>query len=294
MKDKPNTLNLILESKIEKFRYDFSKNSKELFVDATGRLIHPAEFGTYREKICIDLLRNVVPMRLDFGSGFVIDSTGAISSQCDIVIFDSRNTPLIENSEKQRFFPVESVVGIGEVKSTLSKNEMSQALRKMEDVKLMRGKIEDTCSIIFDATSNMKRRFIPQENPRDQIFTFLICNSLSFNVDNLVNEFEDIYSEIPVSHRHNMILSLTDGTFMYHDGHKVICYPYWPRQKLNNCIVKPFGETFKEKHAHIFSFLNYMYLGIANQTILYPDLSYYIGSGIHRNICIQSNNSLCK
>ena len=107
MRKKEKILQMILQSKVEQFVFDYSNNSKALFFDDNGELIHPGEFGMYREKICIDLLRNVVPMRLDFGTGFIIDSKGNVSHQCDIVIYDANNTPLIENNEKQRFYPIE-------------------------------------------------------------------------------------------------------------------------------------------------------------------------------------------
>lgn len=217
MKEKRNVIDLILESKVKQFINDFLESSKSLYYDTEGKLIHPGEFGTYREKLCIDLLRNVVPSRLDFGTGFIINSDGQISSQCDIVIFDSKNTPLIENNEKQRFFPVESVVGVGEVKSTLDKTQLKTALRKMSQVKVMRNTLEKSHPIIFDASNNTKRKYCPSYNPRDQLFTFLICDSFSFDYSTLVSNLHEMYNDISPSFRHNMLLSVKDAALMYFD-----------------------------------------------------------------------------
>lgn len=292
MRKKDKILQIILQSKVEQFVFDYSNNSKAIYLDNDGKLIHPGEFGMYREKICIDLLRNVVPMRLDFGTGFIIDSKGNISHQCDIVIYDANNTPLIENNEKQRFYPIESVVGVGEVKSTLSRTKLQEALQKMTKVKEMRLNIEKNRSIIYEC-NNTNRDFMPYINPRDQLFTFLICDSLDFNTENLTNELDSLYEDIDKKFRHNMILSVSDGTFMYFDK-KAFYYPFAGNTLLRNCEIKPYKVSTEDssifQHAHIYSFLNYFYQGIASATIVYPELSYYIADGLHKNIVVENKD----
>lgn len=112
----------LLDRKIDNFIYAYKNLSRDVFVNETGTLIHPGEFGMYREKIVSELLRPFLPSKLEVGTGFIITSKNRISTQCDIIIYDRENTPVIENGE-QRFFPVESVVGVVEVKSKLSKLE---------------------------------------------------------------------------------------------------------------------------------------------------------------------------
>lgn len=293
MREKKNMLQVILQSKIEQFIINFLNNSKDIYFDDNGELIHPGEFGTYREKICMDLLRNIIPMRLDFGSGFIIDEIGNVSHQCDIIIFDSKNTPLIENNERQRFFPIESVVGVGEVKSDLSKQKFKESLQKLSNVKKMRLNIDKRNPMVFEANNNTRRDYQPDLNPRDQLFTFLICDSLLFECDGIVDEFDVIYDGIDVKLRHNMILSVRNGTFMYYDNVKKIHYPYINNSIFSNCLVKPSElpeeEDFTYKYSHIFSFLNYLYQGIACGTILYPDLTHYIVKGLHSNFIYEKN-----
>ena len=282
----------ILQSKVEHFVFDFTNYSKTMFLDNEGNLIHPGEFGTYREKICIDLLRSVVPMRLDFGTGFIVDSLGNVSHQCDIIIYDAQNTPLIENNDKQRFFPVETVVGVGEIKSELSKSKLIEALRKLSNVKMMRKNIEKSRSMIYEA-NNRQREYQPDLNPRDQLFTFLICDSFIFKDDGLVNEFGEIYEGIDDKLKHNIILSVKDGTFMYCDNNnKAIYFPNFGNDILRNCKVSPFesiDNSVYTKFAHIHSFMNYVYQGIANTTILYPELSFYIVNGLNKNMVVEGD-----
>ena len=56
----------ILSEKIERFKWAFQQTSKEIFWDEkSGDLIHPGEFGSYRESICKDYLRLIIPSRLE-------------------------------------------------------------------------------------------------------------------------------------------------------------------------------------------------------------------------------------
>ena len=41
----------LVEAKIEQFENDYINLSRQIFVDNNGKMIHPGEFGTYREKI---------------------------------------------------------------------------------------------------------------------------------------------------------------------------------------------------------------------------------------------------
>jgi hypothetical protein len=85
---------LLLE-KADIFRAAFSSVSTEVFYDSKKKkLRHAGEYGMFREAIVRDFLRLVVRCSLDMSSDFVITSMDDVSTQCDIVIFDSRMTPL--------------------------------------------------------------------------------------------------------------------------------------------------------------------------------------------------------
>ena len=137
----------LIKSKIEKFYNDYIDLSRQIFVNEDGTLIHPGEFGTYREKIIKSLLQPFLPSRLDIGSGFIITAKDNISTRCDIVIYDKANTPVIE-TEEQRFFPIECVVGVIEVKSKLTKYTFKEALRKLAKIKELKNDIVK-CPYIF-------------------------------------------------------------------------------------------------------------------------------------------------
>lgn len=262
----------ILDEKIEMFKLSFEKTSKEIFWDETEqKLIHPSEYGTYREAICKDFLRLLTPEYLEINTGFLINTSEEISTQCDIVIFDSQSSPLIENTERQRFYPVETTVAIGEIKSTMSKSEFKSAINKLARNKRMREQINGSSSI----KRKHEGEFNPKEYIYDNLFSFLICKKLNFNIDNLPIEINSYYeSDIEPRQKHNLILSIDDGLLAYIDGNgKTLMYPWMPKDgALRNRFVIP--DDNKDIHFHFFS--SYFFMSTSSISIYFPDLSLYL------------------
>lgn len=261
----------LIDEKIEIFKHAFQKTSSVAFYnDDDKKLIHPGEYGTYRESICKDFLKLFIPLRLDIGNGFLINSFEEISTQCDIVIYDKNNTPLIENSERQRFFPVETICAIGEIKSDLSKVQFKKALNKLARNKQLRDKIHDAVAIKKEHMS----QFEPQKNCYDSVFSFLICNKLNFKLDELTNEIDSFYdSDIDSCHKHNLILSIEDGLLTYYvSGNKTFPYPSLMNTVHKNRFIKPL--TNKNSHFYIAS--SYMFMGTSSNSVYFPDMVNYM------------------
>ena len=74
----------------------------------------------------------------------------------------------------------------------------------------------------------------PRKNPYDQIFTFIVCKKLSFNISNLSTEINKLYGDsTEYRHRHNLILSVEDGLLAYCDNNgKTMMYPVMGNTKL--------------------------------------------------------------
>ena len=124
----------LINDKIEVFVNEYLKISRKIFKNEEGDSFHNGEFGMYREKIVADLLKPLLPRRLSIGTGFIVSKKNNVSSQCDLIIFDNTNTPVFENYD-QRFFPVECVVGVVEVKSKMTKTQLKEALIKLTNIK---------------------------------------------------------------------------------------------------------------------------------------------------------------
>ncbi|SEG03058.1 hypothetical protein SAMN04488130_10556 [Flavobacterium urumqiense] len=267
--------NKILEEKIEFFKYSFKETSRNIFYsEKLNRLIHPGEFGTHREQICKDFLRSIIPMRLDIGSGFIITDKGDVSTQIDLIIYDRNNTPLIENSERQKFYTVETITGIVEVKSDLSKNDLKSALNKLARNKRLKENMSNPVKIKRDNEG----MFDAMNYPYDNIFSILICNKLNFNIDNISADIDDLYDDdIQPWQKHNLILSLEDGLLAYYDDNKKsIMYPYL-NVKLKNRFIRP----DKNINSHFYFASSYIFMGTTSSSIYYPEITDYINDSFN-------------
>lgn len=262
----------LLMEQIENFRNSFSNVSKSLFYDESqSKLIHPGEYGSYREAIVKDFLKFIVPLDLDISQGFVINSNNEISTQCDIIVYDSRVTPLIQSESRQRFFPVETVCAVGEIKSILSKQDFKITRNKLTNVKKQRENLN---------TKTVIRKVIPGEYnpefcPYDQLFTFLVCQKLDFDYQNIVNDINNLYgSNLTYRYRHNLVLSLEDGLLLYYDRKErrpMMC-PTLGSECLKNRLVRPNSDQL----IHYKLFATYIFMGISQTTILFPEMADYI------------------
>lgn len=264
-------LNSILEERIEVFKFAFQRTSKEIFLDEDSKkLIHPGEFGTFREMACKEYLRLVIPMSLEIGTGFLITDKGAVSTQCDLVIYDRNSTPLIQNTENQRFFPIETACAVGEVKSDLNKSQFVEAINKLARTKKLKEEISNPVPI----KRQHQGAFDPTNYPYDHIFSILICNKLDFNYKNLVNEIDALYNEdIQPWQKHNIILSISDGLLAYYDENdKTMMYPYIGKICLKNRFVT--AGSNKICHFHFAS--SYIFMGTTSASIYYPEISDYL------------------
>ena len=114
------------------------------------------------------------------------------------------------------FFPVETIAAVGEIKSVLSKTTLSEAIQKLAQVKVLREEVKHPVIIKKDHDGN---NYDPRNYPNDQIFTFIVCKKLSFNISNLSTEINKLYGDsTEYRHRHNLILSVEDGLVSYCDN----------------------------------------------------------------------------
>ncbi len=259
---------------MNQFKKSFSETSLEVFHDESqGKLIHPGEYGTYREAIVRDFLRFIVPCSLDISTGFLITSMDNVSTQCDVVIFDSNMTPVYEESDRQRFFPIESVHAIAEVKSTLSKKQFVEAINKLARNKALSERMDSRPVIVKKSISG---GYDPRNCPYDVIPSFLICQKLDFNISNIENELDGYYNyEVEYRHRHNMILSLEDGLLLYcvEDGKS---FPYSSARGIN--LKNRFIFSGDNDYCQFKVFAAFIFMITTSKTLFFPDIVNYMGS----------------
>lgn len=202
----------LVDVKIKNFLQEYY-SSTIIFVneEVKNNLLHPGEFGTYRENLLKPLLEFVLPKRYSVGSGFIINTNQEVTTQCDVIIYDLYNSPFITGEEGERFFQQEVVYGIGEMKSSLTKANLAKALIKLSKNKKIRRDFNG-----LDMLGN-RVEVRPEKNIYDNIFSFLICEKIT-DFDNNIGEYlrtEYEKNNIDIWDRHNIILSLKNGVITY-------------------------------------------------------------------------------
>ena len=276
----------ILDNSIQQFVKEFRNSPKELFYDKENNLFHPGEYGSYREEIVRKLLRIILFEGLEIAEGFLINLENERSTQCDLIIYDKQHTPILKDTNKI-FIPVETAVGVGEVKSTLSKVEFTKALRKLAKNKELKEKASG--SII--KRSKKVGDFNPKTESCDQLFSFLICDNLNFDINNI--DYDEIYKNVEYRNRHNLILSVENVLIKYHFDFKLLSKEIqdsylklgininsdsrveYPNFLNAQCLNLKIEKTEKEPLEHIREFISSLNYGIHNATILNVDIRQY-------------------
>jgi hypothetical protein len=282
-----NAFTYILTEKIAQLRKSFSNTAELIFKDQDGRLFHPGEFGSLREDLCKELCQMFTPDTFKVADGFIIDNSDFMSTQCDLIIYDIEYTPKIEYANKIRFYPIETVAAVGEVKSTLSKNDFIKALKKLAAIKKQRENLTPTTILRPKIENGRKYEFMGLElnsgyNPDkfcwQQMPTFLICKKLDFNFKEILDQFDELYgTDFPPKYHHNLILSFEDGLFTYIEDFKpetksfnVTHYPVVGQKRLDNTMLT------SKNNLHIYQFLEHYYNLLVFSTILMPNMISYL------------------
>lgn len=113
--------------------------------------VHFPSLGNYKERLLADLLKTVVPKQFEVATGFVLfpseedhssisqfrdrlNSSGFVpSKQCDVIIFDSFNYPVVFRDGGFVVVRPEAVRAVIEVKSTLSSKELDSCINSLID-----------------------------------------------------------------------------------------------------------------------------------------------------------------
>ncbi|MFZ5506418.1 MAG: DUF6602 domain-containing protein, partial [Pseudomonadota bacterium] len=89
------------------------------------------------EEIIRQFLNGHLPKRFTAAAGFITDPLGAVSSQTDVIIYDSYNCPVYRASDTAGIFPSNNVAAVVEVKSRLTGEAVADAAQKIARIKAL-------------------------------------------------------------------------------------------------------------------------------------------------------------
>lgn len=189
----------------------------------------PSGVGDAKEKSVIERLDQILPVSIGVGSGFVFDSYGKTSQQMDVVLFEKDICPRFSYSESATYYPCESVIAAGEIKSSIGKAELSDVFSKTKSVKSLKRFSQPEYSPLQPGDCFSYRvygskagfRGTPEEDycqnskPFDQIFTFALAKSFRTQrktyCGHFLSHLRNLKAEKNLHLAPNLVVTLDDG-----------------------------------------------------------------------------------
>ncbi|MGF1727051.1 DUF6602 domain-containing protein [Photobacterium nomapromontoriensis] len=237
------------------------------------RLIHPGEYGEFREKAVKELIELFIPQNLKVSEGFIITSNDDVSTQCDIIIYDPNSCPKLTDAAHQKFFPVECVIAVGEVKSEIrTQSECTKIISKLAEVK----KIREGIPKASPYRSYKNRPFEPALCPFDQIYTFVISKSLPM----MPLDGYSYDGDIEYRHMHNILVGIDSGHACYTSGAlDNLCYPQMACDKYPQ-VWRDLENNDNELLSNFGVFLTSLFDHCQRATLLDVDISRYCSDNL--------------
>jgi hypothetical protein len=201
--------------------FDRVANTLKIEFEYQAKILgHPGEVGTGRENVLKRVLSKYIPKRYVVDSGFVVDASVKSSEQMDIVIYEANYTPVFEIVEGKSFFPCETVVAVGQVRTKIgSRKEMQECLNNIKSVKELDRSNKGTNELITGpgiSFEPLARHFDPNKNFRDQIFGFIFCSS-SIKRDSMISELQKFNKQNERKLWTNIVVNYNEFLIEYKD-----------------------------------------------------------------------------
>ena len=169
--------------------------------DKAGMTTHPHAVGSGRENSARMKLKNILPAGVGVGSGFVIDSFGNTSQQCDIILYEENFSMkfIVNEDQANTYYNCESVIAVGEVKSVASMTEVKDAVKKLSKVNQLKRYNDDgynyrkylSATAIRNCLGDEKIEYNSDGDTLKQIFTFLLCQELNAKTYSIIKYMKE-------------------------------------------------------------------------------------------------------
>lgn len=129
---------------------------------------HNPSTGALAEAVLRQFLKEHLPGGVGVKQGFIVDSLGNLSRQCDILIYDSHLYAPFYQTGDLAVVPVEAVIAIIEVKTSINKKTFHDVLRYFRDLEKFKLQAR-TYLFMFNAPTleTINRNFHSYNHPGD-------------------------------------------------------------------------------------------------------------------------------
>ncbi len=148
--------NAIFDGLAKQMLLDFDQIRKEI--------THKGERGTQQEETLKGFLSKYLPKKYGVGSGEIINPFDQVSRQCDIVIYNALESPLLLIREGYQLFPIESVLATIEVKSSVNTRSIVEIVDNISSIQKLY--LEEKEKIPFCCFFSYKTDFSGDEKSR--------------------------------------------------------------------------------------------------------------------------------
>ena len=182
----------------------------------------PGLKGDARERAVRTKLQAILPGGVGVGTGCVIDSEGNASAQIDVIPYEQQFCPVFQFGEDIGYYPCESVMAVGEIKSTIGKKELGDIYEKIASVRKLNrfpkpvgrkdpqtGKVE--YRTYLDKTTRLMdgdQKTIQNSSSSTQIYGFGLGRLFGAKPETMIEHTRDLYEEVAEELRPNVVLTL--------------------------------------------------------------------------------------
>lgn len=204
----------------------FRTVSSKLLADfnISAEINHQGNKGSFRETALRDFLdAGRLPQKYGIGGGEIVGPARNVSRQSDLVVFDRMNGLALLFNESVQVYPIESVYGVVEVKSGLSKGELFKALENIKSVKALTPKE----SIVQKAGPGISMCY-GRPAPFGMVFAYSLAGN---SLDSLCENLKEWESENLPEHWPNLIAVLGEGCIQHYGKGAKKCFANQDIQK---------------------------------------------------------------
>ena len=111
---------------------------------SAGQATTPGLIGQARERAVRTNLESILPGGVGVGTGCVIDSEGNASQQIDVILYEEQFCPVFNVAEDVGYYPCESVIAVGSIKSVIGKKELGEIYSNISSVRRLNRFVKPT------------------------------------------------------------------------------------------------------------------------------------------------------
>jgi hypothetical protein len=258
---------------------EFRYHQAQMMVDyeKTKDLKHPRDKGNSREVLLRTFLKNsgFLPKKYEVSdrSIRVVSTTGHISKEIDIAIYNSTEMiSLMNRQDIYEVYPVETVYGVIQVKSNLTKKELRSGLDNLRSFKRLKNNTDNShgFGLLFAYCSDMKwddiikeLKVFAEQNPREYLPNLVFILGIGFfrwGEDGIKSvclnkDIEEIYNisvygypdrqQISLYEFHNLLLTLLRSTETYPANlYEYYSLPFTTEEFSYKFTYGPFAEIY--------------------------------------------------